>query len=351
MKSLITLLTLTASACIAQAQITINRSDFGQFGDQLYYANDTTLTNFTLGAAGENITWDFSTMVTPNLYESSSFFDPSTFEGAPGEANMGILQDETPTFFNISDTSVKVIVPMDFLGGDNSQITIVRFPFTYGSPNLKDSVTTKMQGTPEDFGYSGVPFDSMRINVKIISTSMVDGWGTVITPAQSYDALRVKNVTKADITIEGKVPFLGWTPIPFDGLNQDQAVYAWYAKGSKFSVAEAALDTLGNPVSFRYQVAEVPTGLGLLSSSATKTIATPNPANQNISLQFNSTAKGNAHIEIIDITGKVVFSKQTQIVTGNNSIDVNTELFNNGLYFAKITGTNLAATSKFVVQH
>lgn len=355
MKTLITLFSVLLASVSISAQITIDRSDFGTIGDKLYYANDTTLANnFNVGAAGANVTWNFTSTVAANFYDSSVFEDPATIDGAPEEANIAIMQGDAPSFFNITDSSVKIVIPMDMFsnGAANPQIMITKFPFTYGAPALKDSSFTKIQGTPEDFGYTGLPFDSMRINFAIRTTSLVDGWGAITTPIATYDALRVKNETNVKVGVQGKAPFVGWVDVPFDGLNEDQISYGWYAKDKNFTVAEAALDTLGNVMSFRYQVASIPAPTGIETiSKHTVSAVQPNPVNDVLTLSFNSNYSEKGTLLVFDITGKVVLNQEISLSKNENAITVKTADLNNGVYFTRIVSEHINSTSKFVVRH
>jgi hypothetical protein len=354
------LLSLTSVLCTSislSAQITINRNDFGTVGDMLFYANDTTTSGFSVGAAGANVTWNFSTAASANFYDTALFAEPSAFPNPPEEANIAIAEGGEPSFFHISDSAVKVIVPLDlFAGATNPQILISKFPFTYGGPALKDSSKTKIQGTPEDFGYSGVPFDSMRILFDIHTVSLVDGWGSLVTPAKTYDALRVKNVTDVDITIQGKMPIIGnWIDVPVDGLDQHQEMYGWYAKNGKYTIAEAEIDTLGHVASFRYQVDSVPnipepTGLSKLDKHIATSLQ-PNPVNDVLKLSFNSNYNEKGTLMVFDITGKVVLNQEIAVSKNENEISIKTIDMNNGIYFTRIVSEHINTTSKFVVKH
>lgn len=357
MKTLFTLISALLTGISLSAQITIDRGDFGNIGDQLYYANDTTIdANFSVGASGPSVTWDFTATVAANYHDSSLFVDPTTIPGAPEEANVAIIEGDAPSFFNITDSSVKIIVPLElFEGTTNPQILISKLPFTYGSAAVKDSSMTKIQGTPEDFGYTGVPFDSMRVMVDIRTTSMVDGWGSVKTPAATYDALRVKNETAIDVTIQGKLPIVGtWIDVPVEGVDEKQVLYAWYAKDQKFAVAEAMLDTADNVVSFRYQVDSIPvvdpTGLAKITKNIHASLQ-PNPVNDVLKLSFNSNYSEKASLLVFDITGKIVVNQEVTLTKNENELTIKTADLNNGIYFTRIVSEHINSTTKFVVKH
>lgn len=358
MKTLSTIALGLLTGFTTQAQIVVDRTDFGNIDDMLLYANDTTLAgNFSIGTAGANVTWDFSTTVAANYYDSSVFIDPTTIPGAPEEANLAIIEGETPTFLNATNSGVKVIIPLGFLGGENAQVSIIKFPFTYtnGTTALRDSAKTNIQGTPEDFGFSGAPFDSMRISVAVRTASVIDGWGTLITPIKSYEALRVKNETNVDVSIQGKLPFIGtWVDVPIDGIDQQEVMYGWYAKDGMYNIANVTLDSNGNFATFRYQTDSIgpiiTTGLATISKEVVSYMQ-PNPANEEITLSFNSNYAEKGTLIVFDITGKVLVNETINIVRNENALKVKTIDMNNGIYFARIISEHVNTSSKFVVKH
>jgi hypothetical protein len=350
MKKYYMLFTLLSGALFhLQAQITITRSDFGSVGDVLYYGNDTTVSNLSVGASGANKTWDFSKTVDANYYDTSVFVDPSTIAGAPAEANLALDggEDGNETFFNINNNRVKTILPLGAFLLGNQQLTITNFPLNFGD-DIKDSAFIKTQGKPDDLGYTNTPFDSIRIRVVIKSTSKADGWGSIITPVATHSALRVRSVVNTDFTIEGKLPFIGWSPLPINPDGQ-QVLYAWYGKGKNFSLAEASLDTNGVIKSFRYQVDSIPrkptTGLVNINRITPSISAYPNPANEKLVFDFTNVE---GELEIFTITGQVI-SKQP--ISGPK-VSVETQYLPAGIYFVKAKNKYGAATTlKFVVQH
>lgn len=349
MKKLYALLgILSGGISCLHAQITITRSDFGVIGDVVYYANDTTLNNLSVGPSGVNQTWNFSTAVSANYYDTSSFVDPATLVGAPAEANLALDEgfDSEPSFFNIDSTRVKTILALGDFGMDNQQLTITNFPLNYGDV-IRDSAYTKVQGTPADFGFSGLPYDSLRITVDIHTTSTADGWGSIVTPGGTHNALRVRNVTNVDVTIEGRLPILGWSPVPVNPDRQ-QILYAWYGNGKKFSLAEASLDTNGVVTSFRYQVDSIPkkptTGLAALSNNKGGFSAHPNPASDQL---FVQTPLAHGLLEMKTLTGQSVLTQQLL----NTTTSIHTQNIPEGIYFLHITNTDGSVeTAKVVIQ-
>jgi hypothetical protein len=68
----------------------------------------------------------------------------------------------------------------------------------------------------------------------------------------------------------------------------------------------------------------------------------PNPARDMVKIEGLSI---NSRIEIIDALGKVVFSEQNN----TTQLQINTETFNNGIYFIKIENTGSNTIKKLVI--
>jgi len=62
----------------------------------------------------------------------------------------------------------------------------------------------------------------------------------------------------------------------------------------------------------------------------------PNPLGGDLSIILNSIASQEIAIELVDLAGKIIFSYVTQVVDGNNSIQLNTENLIAGTYIIKI---------------
>lgn len=74
----------------------------------------------------------------------------------------------------------------------------------------------------------------------------------------------------------------------------------------------------------------------------------PNPASDNIFIEFNSKSSDNSRILISDISGKTVIDQQVHEVSGTTNI--NTSELNSGVYFLKFISGDDYETRKFVVR-
>lgn len=343
----------TLLAFSSQAQISINRSDFGQIGDQVLYAYDTTLSsNFSEGASGEDKTWDFNTgNVSGNYYDYSVFADPRATEGTPEEANLMVYNMGGAEFYDANDNDIRIVIPMSGLNIASPVVKIATFPMNYLT-SVNDSAASQFSGTPDQFGLTGLPFDSIRVSIDIHTQSLADGWGLLKIDNDSFQTLRVKNETQYSIDIEGVLVFMG-VPIatPLQSINESQTIYAWYGNNKKFALAQAELDSNGNVAMFQYQVKEMPTvGLEHISKTISSSIQ-PNPASEELHINFTSNYAEKGTLVVVDITGKIILSQAINIVKDQNDVVVKTAELNNGIYFTRIVSEHVNTSSKFVVRH
>ncbi len=91
----------------------------------------------------------------------------------------------------------------------------------------------------------------------------------------------------------------------------------------------------------------MPVALEQKASSAY--VAYPNPFNNHLYLTLEVTSQMEGNIELVDITGKTVFTKSFTTEKGYNTIDMNTpHELNPGIYFAKIKINNTISVLKLI---
>ncbi len=74
----------------------------------------------------------------------------------------------------------------------------------------------------------------------------------------------------------------------------------------------------------------------------------PNPSNGNINLNA-SWAQGTANIQVIDISGKLVYSSMVNTARGQRSVALNMQDLANGSYLVKVISNNKVETAKLVI--
>ena len=74
----------------------------------------------------------------------------------------------------------------------------------------------------------------------------------------------------------------------------------------------------------------------------------PNPASQNVFLNYEAKHESEVSIHIFDVTGKEIQNIQTQVLTGNNNLKLNTEALESGIYFIEIANEHYSKKIKFI---
>lgn len=97
-----------------------------------------------------------------------------------------------------------------------------------------------------------------------------------------------------------------------------------------------------------------PTSIGITENAtpATGISAYPNPANTQVTVVYNLNEASDVNLTITDISGKVVYVENYGNQSkGSYNVELNTEDFNNGVYFYTLTVNGTSTTKKFVVAH
>lgn len=88
-----------------------------------------------------------------------------------------------------------------------------------------------------------------------------------------------------------------------------------------------------------------------LKSDASKNlIVFPNPADDNVSVRYNTLEAGTFTIQLVDVAGKVMIQQSQQFENGENSVELNTSNIAQGLYFVKLSNETQTAVSKLLIE-
>lgn len=296
-KSTLFSLTLVVFSTISWAQpiiTTINGSAYGT--KTVGYPIPGTITEATAGA---NQIWDYSSIT----YDSTTFY----FKNVEYATLNQSIKDSFPTgnaanelYFGVSlaMTQVFQFEATDYLYlGFNTTVfpvadTQLVFPHSYLE-------------THAGFTY--------------------DAYGTLITPFGTYtNVVRLKEVSGANF----KYDFWQFSP--------DYKV-----------LMEYLVDTTTQAMSGQYFFdTELPTNVSELEASTNLEIF-PNPVIDN--LIINSPFTGNTTIEIFDLQGKKLITKNTQVQT-NTPLKMDVSKLEQGIYFVKISNESTTYCNKFIVQ-
>lgn len=349
------------------AQITLTSANFAQAGDTIFYGVDTTRVSSNLATTnGTNKVWDYSSVGKQSISESVFLSPANSPIPAPTNITHVLVEDgnlDDVVFLNVNSNGVQTILPNPVpLGNGDAFLYLnsITFPLSYQTRTRDTAISSFV--VPASLLQVPV-FDSVRITLIIKLDVLCDGWGTLKTPTGEYNSLRLKQNTITDFKFEGGLPNplnptrMIWTEIPLSSLpidvpsNQLGVRYIWLSENSKYFLAEAGMvtDTPNTQEEFRYQTPR-PVSSGLLKSMANsiQTTAYPNPANEVLNIEAMLAAQQNYTVTLTDITGKVLNSFD---VLGNYQTKITLPTANlcNGLYFARIAGSNGQAIVKFSV--
>jgi hypothetical protein len=238
MKKLHLLSVLVYLSYTSFGQITITKNDMPVARDTVRYSTTTTQLNFT--NTGPNYTWDFSSLVLNgqgiDTFKSALLINP-LFGLLFGLTDVGVPSTNKINFAQLNLTNV-----YDFYKTSNSYYEINGIGATYSGLPLPTSYTTpdKVYQFPLTYGRTDVsPYD---VNISIpgvagvhqigTRTNTVDGWGTVITPFDTFQCLRVKSVLSEVDSIN--IIAVGLSI----GIPLPTVTYKWLANGVKIPVLE-----------------------------------------------------------------------------------------------------------------
>jgi hypothetical protein len=76
----------------------------------------------------------------------------------------------------------------------------------------------------------------------------------------------------------------------------------------------------------------------------------PNPANSNATVSFSLNNEADVNINVTDLSGKVVYTNALGTVNGTQSVNVNTDALNSGVYMVNVSVDGTVSTQKLVIR-
>ena len=352
---------LLLSSSLVYSQITVTRTDFANVGDLTINANDT-LPTVSAGSAGASQTWDLSGLA--NHFQDTTFFSNPSSTPYASSFPTANLTGYNPTnaayyYINASSSSVDAVgyvTDNPFTGNP----LILPFAPPQTQITFSSTFTTAFSGTSvaASGGFymhlildsaTNTTADSFRITQTTIRHSLIDGWGTTITPVGTFNSLRQHIIDSTNTLIEAYVLIsgfpIGWQTLPFGG-NSVSADYNFFANGQKWAVAHLGTDSAGNVTSGNYLVNTV-IGIPEYSFAGnTDVVIYPNPSagRVNISVLNNNAAV----LSVYDMLGRI-----TETIQLNNiSVAHTFESYAKGLYTFRVLAKNgeQLSSGKFVIE-
>ena len=341
-----------------QAQITLTDAYFPSIGDTLKTAFDAMPSGIVINPPGgtTNQTWDFSAV---QGMTRQVIYRPASEGGSNAEfpsadlfvqlAPVGeMYYNKTATNFewigyqgvdptnlginllvHLNPALIERKAPLNFIDfGSSSAAALLPF----AADDIPGGILDSLPVTP----------DSIRLRITVDRTSVVDGWGKASIPGGVYDVLREKRIelreTRMDVKI-GVGPLAQWIDVTdlipgFDFLGKDTTTtYTFYNDNEKEAIAIVTVDNQNNNLvnAVEYKDNGVQTNVRYVNTGKPDLIAYPNPAIDEVRIEFFNLPSSNYKLKIYNILGIVVWEKKYTI-SGNRSEKINLTNLKKGTY-------------------
>lgn len=344
------------------SQITLSGNDFAG-------ANDTVRLSQTLNpvieysVTGPNFNWDFSGLTAASQFLKK--FEPVSFSSLLVQVEFGVL---APTPYKASYFVESRDIPIDqlnqFLPAELSNlnqfskksvdsITSLGYsiavngqalPFKSDTIETRYKFPTNFEDTFSTRGYTYFdlnPVTDFKLKQYRQRTSVVDGFGTLITPFGTFEVLRIKSVINGlDSVYQTFFGIGSWNTLPQTVTTE----YEWWAQGKEealLKIVEVENNGISQIRSIEYQDIY----LGLDASNEEKSIEfnlVPNPANNLISIESDLAIE---QIKVIGLDGSVVL-KQDANNASKSTIEIS--MLQAGVYFVEVSSGKFTATQKLI---
>lgn len=318
------------------------------------FANDTVrVTNsddfdFDYLSTGQDYFWDFSSL-TGTSQEVLSYKNLDDL-GLLGNVVFGsFAASEYQASYHQPSTGL----PLDQIGGilpvdlseierytkiDENYLNLIGYSLTVEGntiPFKSDTIETKYQ-FPLNFGdafdsrgYSNIdlsPAFEGRFVQYVQRSVQVDGWGEILTPYGTFDAIRVHHFVSEIDSVE--MEFNGF-PIEVELPIPDKHIYEWWAAGEKEPILKVEYNVVGGTeivtsVVYRDDI-DIDLVASINSNKLDDIMVFPNPTNGLISISNLTVA---AQFVLIDMSGRVVLDGMVK--PNQNGLDLS--LMDSGSY-------------------
>ncbi len=304
----------------------IRAASTGSASDQ--FPNANLLTSF--GLTGENYY-----RTTDNLYELIGY-------QGPDPANLGLNLS-----IHINPPLVERRAPLNFTDSYSDEAAVL---VPIDADDIPGGILDSFAITP----------DSLRLRIAIDRNGFVEGWGSLTIPGGTYDVIREKRVELTETRLDVKIgigPFSEWIDVTdvigLDFLGMDTTTtYNFYDETSKEAIAIVTVDDIDNDqvIFVEYKYNDVMTNVHYINNGKPDILAYPNPAMENLRMEFMNLQNGKYSIKMYNILGVEVWNKDYN-VNGDRIIKIDISNFRKGTYLYSLVNENgkTISTKRLVV--
>lgn len=358
-RSLLFGLTLVSFGTLS-GQIVITSADMPNAGDSVRVSYTATTGSVDYTLTDTNYVWDFSSLTAAGQerieFNAATAF-PFNFFSDFGVTNLtpdslpgiGALPTDFTDYYKATNSSYHQVgisftfapigsfaIPVIF----SAQDYIYRFPLAYGNRDTSDAAYSL---TLPGIGFIGQ--DKHRENY-------VDGWGTLITPLDTYQVVRVRSVVNAVDTISLDTTNQTGFSIP----RPTEVQYKWLAPGMKYPVLEVDCQVILNAEvisQVRYQDSlrdslfqvAVPN----IASSPEVIGVYPNPADDQLFVQYHQTCSEVTTFTLMNIQGQQVISTTSAQAVKDGIQVIDISLLPAGIYVLETSNSAGNSVVKIVI--
>lgn len=339
MKKHVLSLLLSGLAITAQAQITLNQGNSSPVAGMSYkiYYGDSSVNP---GPGGSNQHWDISNFVATDSGMQRyvpclstpwcGTFNGPTIAGTDGSGVYTYLEPTSTALLlhGTVDSSAAQVTSY------NDPQELIRYPFTYGDAYVDSFRNSQTSG--------GVTY--MQIGTDSVSA---DAYGSMALPTGSFNfTLRVKTISNiVDSAVIGGMP-------TYVGTERVES-YTWYAmnKAPIFMTGTRSFNIAGSPaplvIGYSSYTSQAATSVENREKLKASLSVFPNPAWENVQVQFTLTEHTVVSVSLTDMHGRnVLHVPASSYTAGTHSLKLPCAQLARGVYFLSVRGEGIVAGKK-----
>lgn len=292
------------------------------------------------GNAGTGVTWNFSSLTNSGQLQTDSFFTPSAtpygasfptativeHEQYPGTNYYIYFKDDGSEFQRVGNVQPDTVVYYD-------PANQFPYPVSYGSTN-------------NDTYFASYNANGYLTHMRGTVTNDVDGSGTLMLPTGTYtNVIRMKFVRNEKDTVFSSPGVTG---------QLSQTIYNWYQSSLYYPLLSITITqvqfSVGSPVSSKLVgYRQGTTGINNLKNTLSFVNAYPNPANDNMEINYQLKQTQSVTFSVINLLGQVVKKINTDTQnSGVYTLKMDVKNLPNGMYMLT---SNLGPMQKIIVNH
>ena len=332
-----------AALCISglNAQ-TLTQSNHAPIVGDSYQTINCTTVGATPGGNGTGQTWNFSsltvltTTTTNNGVTVASTGSASSYPSASMAINSGTNGN---SFYSSTASSLSYWGGNVVVGGQ-----AVTMSYTQAAQHAAYPMAF---GTTANGPISGTASHPLAGSGPFVGTCTVTaaGTGTLMLPG-GYNFNNVLKVTT--------VKNISFT-VTLGSGTYSQTITDYYVPSQKYPMLTMSQEYINSVAGTTTETVVLVNGnytLGMKEQSSllSNVIVYPNPAKDNINLNFVNENAENASYEMVNVIGQTIRTQNIPVVKGETLYNVNLNGIESGIYFIKLTVGNKTSVNKITVQ-